>query len=299
MVVSETAAERNESINQAWSAMTATMHQPSPRTVLVVLAAVGMLLAGVPARCQEAPPAEKKERLTQLGGRAYLGRNAPVVGATVLVRPEGRPGEAYLTSTDEHGVFRVDGLPDGSYSVRVEREGLAARAKDDVPVKFPFRAVVELEMSPLEAASAEPAAATPAAMPAEEPLQLRGQVVEAGAGPVGEVRLRFVRPDGLEDPRILRSRPDGTFEIEGAGPGVWRVEASGVGYLSQRIALDLRGTSLLKVILVRQPADYHPTPLELMPPEQPIPPQGFVNDTADPGAAATEPDRDAGGGEPR
>lgn len=270
------------------------MNETTWRCVLGILLVA--LLGGIPGAfsnpvaAQEAAAAPANDRLSQLGGRAYLGRNAPVVGATVLVWPEGRPGEAYLTSTDEDGIFRVNGLPDGSYGVRVEREGLAAKAKDGIPLKFPFRAVVELEMHALPPGSAEPSAVIPDTAAAQGPLSLTGLVVEEGAGPLGEVQLRFVRPDGREDPRGLRSLDDGTFEVAGAGAGVWRVEASAVGYLSQRMALDLQGASFLKVILVRQPADYDPTPLELMPPEQPIPPEGFADDAAGLGEAATEPD---------
>lgn len=268
------------------------------RALLVVLAVIGILLPCGPTPAQDAPAASAREKLSQLGGRAYLGRNAPVVGATVLVWPEERNGEVYLTSTDENGVFRVDGLPDGSYSLRVEREGLAAKAKDGIPLKFPFRAVVELNMDPLAPGSAEASAVIPDATAAGGPLSLKGLVVEEGAGPMGEVQLRFVRTDGREDPRGLRSLRDGTFEVTGAGAGVWRLEVSAVGYLSQRLALDLQGAAFLKVILVRQPADYDPTPLELMPPEQPIPPEGFVDDTAGLGGDTAEEadpdDRDDG-----
>jgi hypothetical protein len=239
-----------------------------------------MFAAWTAAPAQEPSAAPKRERVSQLGGRAYLGRNAPVVGATVLVQPEDRDREAYLTSTDEDGEFRVDGLPDGSYRVRVEREGLAAKTKESIPLKFPFRAVVELDMDLLGSGSAATQSVVPRSSSPDGTLRLTGEVVEAGAGPLGEVQLRFVRLDGREDPRGLRSRPDGTFELEGAGAGVWRVEISGVGYISQRMALDLHGVALLKVILVRQPADYDPTPLELMPPEQPIPPPGFLDETA-------------------
>jgi len=260
--------------------------QQYPVWILLVAA-----VAAGPALAQDTPAASASERVSRLGGRAYLGRNAPVVGATVLVQPEDRPGEAYLTSTDEDGVFRVDGLSDGSYRVRVEREGLGPQVKTGISLKFPFRAVVELDMDPLALGSAEKSALVPEATAADGSLSLTGRVIEAGAGPVGEVQLRFVRLDGREDPRALRSRPDGSFELDGAGAGVWRVEVSGVGYLSQRMALDLQGASFLKVILVRQPAGYDPTPLELMPPEQPIPPAGFVDDTA---GGLGEPKTDTG-----
>lgn len=258
---------------------------PHHRRIAGRAALAAALAAAVPlwpglAAAQETPAASAPERVSRLGGRAYLGRNAPVVGATVLVQPEGRGGELYLTSTDEGGVFRVDGLADGSYSVRVEREGLAAQVKTGVPLKFPFRAVVELAMDRLAPDQPETGALVPQAGSGAGPLSLKGRVIDVGGGPVGEAQLRFVRLDGGEDPRGLRSRPDGSFELEQAGSGVWRLEVGAVGYLSQRMALDLHGAETLHVILVRQPPDYDPTPLELMPAEQPIPPPGLAEDAA-------------------
>jgi hypothetical protein len=226
------------------------------------------------------PPGEAAERVSQLRGRAYLGRNAPVVGATVLVQSEDRSSALFLTSSDEDGVFRVDGLADGSYRVQVEREGLQPETKEGVSLKFPFRAVVELQMSPLAVPPAGGRDLVPDATGDGEPLSLRGRVLESGAGPLGDVQLRFVRLDGREDPQTFRSARDGTFELQPAGAGLWRVEVSGVGYLSQRMALPLHGSAFLTLILVRQPADYDPTPLELMPPEQPIPPAGFTDGSA-------------------
>ena len=61
-------------------------------------------------------------------------------------------------------------------------------------------------------------------------------MIEVNGGPVAEIQLRFVRLDGREDPRVLRSLPDGSFELKGVSSGVWRVEVSGVGYLTQRMA---------------------------------------------------------------
>jgi len=277
--------------------MTAHHRRNAARSALAALAVLGSLFWSGPAPAQESSAAPAPERVSRLSGRAYLGRNAPVVGATVLVQPEGRAGELYLTSTDEDGVFRVDGLVDGSYSVRVEREGLAAKVKTGVSLKFPFRAVVDLGMDPLSAGPNEKSVLVPEPASGGGALSLQGRVIDAGGGPAGEIPLRFVRLDGREDPRGLRTRPDGSFELEDAGAGVWRLEISAVGYLSQRMALDLGGTETLRVILVRQPPDYDPTPLELMPPEQPIPPPGLTEDAAGAGGGEADTDGAPEGGE--
>jgi hypothetical protein len=252
---------------------------------------------GAPADPSAAPaPASGPvagQRLSRLGGRAFLGRRDPIIGATVLVHPEGRPDKLYLTSTDAEGIFRVAGLPDGSYFVRIEREGLGAQTKNDVSLKFPFRAVVEFDLDPVSAASATSSRIIPEATAPSGPLVLRGGVFEVNGGPVPELRLRFIRADGEEDPRVVRSAADGSFELTGGGSGVWKLEVSGVGYLTQRMALDLTGEATLKVLVVRQPPDYDPTPFDLMPTEQPIPPVGFLEEAAGEVTPVLEPDASA------
>jgi hypothetical protein len=246
--------------------------------LVAALLAAGTVLGARPLFAQNAPAAQPAERLSRLGGRAYLQRRTPVPGATVLVHHEEHPTVLYLTSTDDEGEFRVAGLIDGFYRVRVEREGLGAQVKEGVSVKFPFRAVVELDLDPVPSQAAAKARIIPVATSTAGPLGVRGRVTDVGGEPVGEVQLRFVRLDGSEDPRVVRSLPDGSFELGGAGSGVWRLEVTGVGYLGQRMALDLHDEISLSVIVVRQPANYDPTPLELMPIEQPIPPPGFLDD---------------------
>jgi hypothetical protein len=212
--------------------------------------------------------AAAQEKLSRLQGSVNLGRNAPVIGATALVLPQERPTELYLTSSDGKGGFRVDGLPDGLYDVRVVKDGLAPLVKQDISVRFPFRAVVEMEMAPLKKGAQEDSTASPSS----STLEITGKVVELDAGPLSEVQLRFVNSGGGDDPRILRSGPDGNFDLGGISAGEWRIEVKGVGLLPQRMVLELKEDVRLTVIVVRQPPGYEPTPLELMPAEQPIPP---------------------------
>jgi hypothetical protein len=210
------------------------------------------------------------DRTSSLQGRAYLGRRAPVIGATTLIQSQERSADLYLTSSDDKGVFRINGLPDGLYKVRAEREGLVPRLMGDIAVKFPFRAVVELEMAPAGKNSAEQSARTAAG--SEALISVIGQVIEQNAGPIGEVHIRFVKSGGGDDPRIRRSSSDGSFTLPAITAGRWHLEINGVGLLPQRIGLDLQEDINLKVIMVRQPPGYEQTPLDLMPPEQPIPP---------------------------
>jgi hypothetical protein len=209
---------------------------------------------------------------SRLQGLVYLNRNRMVVGATVLVRPQDDSSHVFVTSSDEKGRFRVEDLPDGTYEVAIDREGLERVVKQKIALRFPFRAVIELPMKPQTQAPPAPTRAPGGAAPSGEPIRLRGKVLERGGGPIPEVAVRFVRPDGQADPRPVRTDGAGSFELQEFLPGEWRLEARGAGYLPIRIGLDLAQDAEVRVALVPQPAEYDPSPLELMPPEEPIAP---------------------------
>jgi hypothetical protein len=220
----------------------------------------------------EAPVAESPPRTTRLQGSAYLDRNDDVVGATVVARLTGDRSKVYLTSTDDDGRFKIEGLADGAYEVRVERHGVASVLKRDVAVRFPFRAVVELKMEPLEKGPVVPVGRGLEQEPPPRPVTVRGMIRTARGLPMGEARVRLVRLDDRSDPVMATSAEDGTFEIESLPAGEWRVTVIGVGHLPIRTVLDLVQDVDLQIGLVLQPPSYEPSPLELMPPEEPIPP---------------------------
>jgi hypothetical protein len=244
------------------------------RVVAAGLAAIVALpLAGLfVVAAQQGVPGS--ERVSRLQGTAFLGRRAGVVGATVLVREEQDASRMFITSTDEKGQFRIDGLRDGSYRVWVKREGYRSVLKEDISVRYPFRPVVEVLMEPDGSFGDDGNGSAHLAVDAER-LSVSGKVIERDGEPIGDVRLRFVHPQGKRDPRFLRTGPDGEFLFDGLPAGRWRLEANGVGFLPLRLLLDLDQTTQLDFALVRQPASYRPLPIELMPPEVPIPPAGF------------------------
>jgi hypothetical protein len=215
-------------------------------------------------------------RTSRLQGSVAIDRRTWVIGANVLVQRQDDPSQLILTSTDAKGVFRVDGLADGEYRVDLTRDGLAPIEKTDVSLRFPFRAVVEVTMKPVEGLSSD-AGREPElqGVMTTDPLAVRGEVRDRDGAGVGEVRVRFVRIDGSTDPRLVRSSPEGTFEITDLSAGEWRAEIWGVGFLALRKSLELTGDTRLDVVLVTQPSDYKPTPLELMPPEHPVAPAGL------------------------
>jgi hypothetical protein len=221
---------------------------------------------------QSAQPPDRRSRLQ---GTAYLDRNEDVIGATVVVHEMEDRSTIYLTSTDENGRFRVEGLPDGHYKVRVHRHGVETIVKDNVSVRFPFRAVVELDMEQIERGPILP---TGVAHDGDTPsgnATLHGMTRTPGGNPMGEVKLRIVKTEGRADPLMATTAEDGTFRIDGIEAGEWRVTIVGVGMLPIRTWVYLVGDHELDIKLVLQPAAYDPSPLELMPIEDPIPPAGM------------------------
>ncbi len=240
-----------------------------------IAAALSLLLAMSPASraADEAPPPPAREGGTsRLEGTARIGRRTPAVGATVSVRPEGGATPIRLTTTDEKGRFRFDGLSDGAYRADFRRDGLAPVVKSGIEVRFPFRTVIEITMQAGGAPAGGGAPAPPAGVGSHT---LRGVVSILGAGPAPEARVRLLRTDGSHDPRFALTGPDGSFAIDGLPGGPWRIEILGAGYLPIRTDLEIAGDVAVEARLVGQPADYLPPPLDLLPQERPVPPPGW------------------------
>ncbi len=202
---------------------------------------------------------------------AVIDRHNPVVGATVTATAE-RPAPAFhVTSTDEKGYFRLDGLAEGAYRVEFSRDGFEPIVKEHVVLRFPFRSVVEVVLR-RGVAPPVPAAATRAGTPPSARVTLSGKIVAREGASLAEVQLRLHRRDGTEDPRAAFSRPDGTFEFGELSDGLWQLDILGAGFLPIRIPANLEKDTRIDVVLVRQPANYAPSPIDLLPPEEPIPP---------------------------
>ena len=254
------------------------MNRRRTAVLACALALLGLLRSSSPQAADQdealdpdvAKPAIKQG--SRLQGRVHLSRTRMVVGATVLVQQQDDSSRIFVTSSDEKGRFRVEDLPDGKYKVAIDREGLTPILKENIGLRFPFRAVIEMPMIPqAEPASLAAGAAQGGAM-SEKRIVVRGQVMERGGAPIPEVAVRFIRSDGMADPRPVRTADDGSFELADVLAGHWRLEARGAGFLPIRIGLDLDEDARVEVALVRQPAEYDPSPLELMPPEEPIAP---------------------------
>ena len=212
-----------------------------------------------------------KVKLSKLQGRALESRTHDVVGAMVVVQRASDPSTFYLTTSGGDGEFFVDKLPDGDYTVRLNREGYASEVKTGIRLKYPFRAVVEVKM---ERGRPDLNAAGKAA-DRDGSIDLAGLIRAADGQGLGEISVRIVRQDGSVDPLALRTPEDGAFRFDALPAGEWRLEIAGIGYLPVNQRLMLNDDSAVVVQLIKQPPDYVPSPLELMPPEAPIAPDGF------------------------
>ena len=184
----------------------------------------------------------------------------------------GHPRRIWVTATDEKGQFRIDGLYNGDYTVQVFREGLEPVRKERVEVLFPYRAVVELPMTPQNGSVDLVAQRPRSAKVTEGPTELEGRVWGEDGEPIGEVLVRLLNEDGAADPRVMRTDGNGDFWFEDLLDGGWRLEVQGLGYLPIRVNLEIEGTVEIKVVLIKQPANYTPSPIDLLPHEQPTPP---------------------------
>lgn len=227
-------------------------------------ATAGGILAAAIVLASTVPPA-------QIRGKVSLARNRPVVGAVVLVEPEGG-GSLLLTASDLRGEFRVTDLEDGVYRVTIRRDGFKPWTQDRLEVKPPFRTIVEATLEP-----AGSAAEAPPPVPSGErgTLRFSGFVREAAGAPAASARVRLVRPDGALDPREAAVGEDGRVEIEALPAGRWNLEILAPGAIPLRAALDLERDTEFEISLVAQPPEYPLSLEDLMPPEEAVPPEGL------------------------
>lgn len=232
--------------------------------------AIPALLVGVavPRVAADEPPPQPA---AQIQGRVFLQRNDPVVGVTVMLRPQAGGSPIFLTTTDGKGVFRLKNLPDGIYRGELRRDGLKPVVQENYALKAPFRGVYEVQMFP----EASPPGSAPGPAPGgvAGPASLRGTVRDRDGSPIVETKVQLTRRDGTSDPRSTVTGKDGGFVVADLQAGSWDVDIEAPGLLPIRIALDLAGDERLAATLVQQPATYAATPEELMPEEEPFPPK--------------------------
>ncbi len=243
-----------------------------------VLLPVLLLPAPPAARAQEPPETKGEPEMTAakssgLQGRVRLTRRRGIPGVSVIVTPAGGGSAVWLTSTDDRGQFKLNDVPDGTYDLRLERDGYGPIRKGNVEVRYPFRAVVETTMQPAGAGPASTAdGAQPASIGSPRELTVEGRVIGADGEPIGEVEVRALHVEARHDPRTVLTGEAGGFMLEGLAAGTWSLQIRGLGYLTIRGELTLFEDTVARVRLIEQPPDYEPSPLDLLPLEIPLPP---------------------------
>jgi hypothetical protein len=218
-----------------------------------------------------APPAAPRTgRLSRIQGTVILSRRNPVVGATVLLTSLQPPHHVWVTSTDDRGEFRMEAVSEGSYRLEARRSDLQSVVRENIALRPPFRAVIELTMAPAQGGATAATTAPPG--PEGAGVQVTGRTVDRTGAPVPETRLRWVDAAGRHDPTSLRSGEDGAFALQDLPSGTWRLEVYGVGFLPVRVDLPVSENTAVTAVLVKQSASHEPLPLDLIPPEEPIPP---------------------------
>ena len=218
-------------------------------------------------------------RLSRIQGTVILSRRNPVVGATVLLTALDPPRRIWVTSTDDRGEFKMDAIPAGSYRLEARRPDLASVIRDRIALNPPFRAVIELTMQAVQGGATPDTTAAPGPESAAG-LHVAGRTVDRTGTPVPSARLKWVDAAGRRDPANLQSGDDGSFTMTGLPPGTWRLEVLGVGFLPVRVDLPVSEDTTVTAVLVKQSAGHEPLPLDLIPPEEPIPPPTTPKATA-------------------
>ncbi|MEO1227758.1 MAG: carboxypeptidase regulatory-like domain-containing protein [Myxococcota bacterium] len=140
-----------------------------------------------------------------------------------VVRDDGEPAPAFTLRwaqaggrsarrfvTDPSGVFEIEGLEAGSWTVEATGAGGAAGRSRTVDVPEAGRTFVELRL--------------------ETPGRLVGTVVDEEGGPIAEALVQLESRPGLGPTPSTRTDPSGAFELAGITPGRRSVSAGARGF---------------------------------------------------------------------
>lgn len=227
-------------------------------------AGLGILLA---ATDLTAPPPSQAPPSGQIRGSVSYGRHAGAAGAIVVVRPENGISPLYAATTGANGAFAFDRIPDGMYRAEVRRDGYIPVVKSGVRVRAPFRAIFEAILAKGPAPREVPI--TP-----EGTASVSGTVRVVGGAPMAEAHVTLARPDGAADSRAAVTNAAGAFALSDVRAGRWRLDVKGAGFLSLRFDLDVAADVVIEAQIAAQPAEYRPSPQDLLVPEDVVPPPG-------------------------
>ena len=222
-------------------------------------------------------------------GTVFDSKKKPLSGWMVQLSSRGDDSQLRVTGTDDKGQYVFKDLPAGTYAVEIQTENEAARTKDRIEVRPPFRNIVDFQVGPqapqklneqavamLAAAKAAVGAKPPeAAAPGEGASQVpvRGTFLDAQKHPVSEVSVTLVALAGKGTWQAF-SGDDGAFTIAAVPPGRYRVLVFSPGY----VPIDLRSIEVsppgglnLSLALVDYPLNTKDRPEDRLPKEEPLP----------------------------
>jgi len=225
-------------------------------------------------------------------GTVFDSKKKPLSGWMVQLSSRGDEGRIRVTGTDDKGQYVFKDLPAGTYAVEIQSENEAARTKDRIEVRPPFRNIVDFQVAPGQQAPQGPnalAAAAQAAVkaageagradgagaPADAagPLPVRGTFLDAQKRPVAEVSVTLVALSGKGTFQAF-SGDDGTFTVAAVPAGHYRVVVFSPGY----VPIDLKSIEVgppngldLSLALVDYPLNTKERPEDRLPRERPLP----------------------------
>jgi hypothetical protein len=228
--------------------------------------AVGLLAA--PATAQEGPSHVSFMGRGQIRGEVRLDHNNPLIGALALAMRHEEPHLLVVTSTDQHGMYRLRQLPDGRYWMAILRSGFEPVVEDGISVRGPFPAVMDHTAVPSENLVDIPSVNIPGE--AGEPADVSLVILTPEGEPVEEARVRARRRDAFLNPYVGKTGSEGRLEFDDVPPGVYALTIQAMGRLRvdvESLVFSAGSPLEIRAVLLEQPLGYRPSPLELLPEE--------------------------------
>ncbi len=231
---------------------------------------------------EDVSPSEIASGKGWISGRYYVSRRVNVAGATVKL-DSGSGKDIYLTVTDERGKWNFKDIPEGKYDIEIFKEGFEQSGKRDIVLWFPFKSIIELKAIPsakaygsvkqwstkrkeIQGSTGDPSGSKLTT------VTINGKALSQTGEPLSGTQFILKDINGRIDPYRGTADAAGNCIIEDVRAGLYDLAISSMTYFPLRLVLDVDQGMNLHVIMVPQPQDYHYTPLDLIPPEEPLPP---------------------------
>ena len=180
------------------------------------------LLLATAVAVPAAPPPEATGRLR---GEVRTPALKPVAGAMAVAARGEAPPVVALTATDSQGFLAVDGVPAGTWTVRVTAPGFLPAEVGHLTIGGPYRSVADVTLKPGDG--------EPVALRLPETSGQAAVVVRATddhGKPLSGVRLRLEPPHHRADPLIAETDSTGQARVETGAGGNWRIALSRAGW---------------------------------------------------------------------